>query len=545
MKKLHIVGINARYTHSNLAIRYLRNSIQDLDLETDILEFSINQPDLNILEKIVKERPDIIAVSVYIWNTQKIISLISELKKILPQTKLILGGPEVSYNAEEWLKNYPQIDFVIGGSGEAGFRYLLENDCTINENILVRKNPHFSKIPFPYLETDFPKLLDKYLYYESSRGCSFNCSYCLSSRLDQKQEFRDLILVKKELEFLIARKPRIIKFVDRTFNIKKEHSRAIWEFLIDLNPSTKFHFEIHPELLEDEDFEILQSCPADLFQFEIGIQSTNPPTLESIHRRSSWSKISVSIRKLINLNNINIHVDLIAGLPFEGLKQFKKSFNDIYSLGADNMQLGFLKILPGTELAEQTYDFRMIATSQNPYLILQNNWLSFQDLIKLHQIEKLLNTFKNSHNFDTLISHLIPLHGSAYDLYWEFASYLTSKKYDLNTKNWQKNAFELLNFANSKFSDKMDFFKDCLKWDWCKQAKSHYYPQFLRSKQDLKAKKKGYVALQLLKKQGNIELSSNEIKRIIYFIPLSPEFKKIYSLQAQIVIFVKGNPIFL
>ena len=218
MKRLLLVGINARYTHLNLAIRYLRNYTIDLEYQTEIIEFSINQNILEILEQIVNTEPEIIAFSVYIWNTDIIRLLLPEIKKILPDSKIILGGPEVSYNPEDWLKEFSEIDFIICGAGEAGFRYLLENDFAVSNAIIRKKNPHFSQIPFPYLSSDFPEIKDKYIYYESSRGCSFKCSYCLSSRSDQALEFRDIENVKKKLTFLIKQNPKIIKFVDRTFN---------------------------------------------------------------------------------------------------------------------------------------------------------------------------------------------------------------------------------------------------------------------------------------------------------------------------------------
>lgn len=543
MKKLLLVGINARYTHSNLALRYLRNSVTDLNFQVEIIEFSINQSLLEIIEQIVIEEPEILAISVYIWNTEIVKELLLEINKILPKIPIILGGPEVSYNPEKWLDKYSSIYFIITGSGEAGFRYLLEEDLKVEQKIITKRNPHFSQIAFPYLSSDFPEIRNKYIYYESSRGCSFKCSYCLSSRADQNLEFRDIETVKKELKFLIDQDPRIIKFVDRTFNAKKEHSRAIWQFLIETNPTTKFHFEVHPELLTDEDLEILQKSPKDLFQFEIGIQSTHPATLAAIHRRSDWQNTSLMIKKLIALNNIHIHVDLIAGLPFESLSEFRNSFNEVYQLHADRFQLGFLKVLPGTKMADKIQEYELAHTSKIPYIILKNKWLSFSELNLLHNIEKLLNVFYNSGKFQMVLKHIINEFDDPFEFYSEFLKFLQTRNFDLQTIKWQKNAYELLLFVKDLFSYQTDFFFDCLRWDWCLQARSHYYPEFLRSDADAKAKRDGYKYLNSKKvkdiiKLGDHDISVSALKKAIYFIPRSDKFKQ----EFLIVVFINSEP---
>ncbi|MDP8201464.1 MAG: radical SAM protein [Candidatus Tenebribacter burtonii] len=548
MKKLLFVGINARYTHSNLALRYLRNFVAELEYKSKILEFSINQDFLEILEQIEHTQSDILAFSVYIWNTEITYLLLSEIKKILPEIKIILGGPEVSYNPEDWLSKFPEIDFIVCGAGEAGLKYLLENNLNTQNEILRMRNPHFSEIPFPYLQSDFPEINDKYLYYESSRGCSFKCSYCLSSRIDQALQFRDLESVKKELKFLIEQKPRIIKFVDRTFNAKKEHSRKIWKFLIELDPHITFHFEIHPELLEDEDLQILKTCPKGLFQFEIGIQSTNYETLNAIHRVNNWEKTTYIVYQLMSFGNIHIHVDLIAGLPFEDMSGFERSFNDIFNLNTDHFQLGFLKILPGTEMSENAKKFGITSTKISPYIILKNNWLSFNEINKIHKIEDLLEIFSNSNKFKITLKYLIPEFKSPFIFFNELLYFLKANNFDLHTKNWQKNGVELKQFANKKFPDQTDFFFDCLRWDWCLQAKSHYYPEFLKSELNVKAKQIGKELLNSQKiigkmKLKNIEFTISDLKRAIYFMAASDEFKQKNLPVSEIAIFITGEPI--
>ena len=357
-------------------------------------------------------------------------------------------------------------------------------------------------------------------------------------------------MVKKELKFLIEQKPRIIKFVDRTFNAKKEHSREIWKFLIKHGHDITFHFEIHPELLDDEDLQILKNCKRGLFQFEIGIQSTNPQTLKAIHRTNNWEKTSNIVHQLMSFGNIHIHVDLIAGLPFEDMSGFENSFNDIFNLNTDHFQLGFLKVLPGTEMAENAENFGIFSTKYSPYITLKNKWLSFNELNKIHKIEALLDVFSNSNKFNKTLKHLIPKFDSAFTFFCEFLDYLQRKNFDLHTKNWKKNGLKLIQFANEKFPDLKKLFFDCLRWDWCLQAKSHYYPEFLRSDLNVKAKQVGYKYLYSFKLNDkialeNFELSVSDLKRVIYFIPESEEFKKEKMLTSEIIAFNSGKQLFI
>ncbi|MCF7867168.1 MAG: DUF4080 domain-containing protein [Candidatus Cloacimonetes bacterium] len=535
--KILLIGINARYTHSNLAIRYLRNSIQNLNFETQIVEYSINQNSLDILQDIYFRKPDIIAFSVYIWNSELIKILLPEIKKILAECKLILGGPEVSFNSQEWLKNFPQIDYIITGYGEAGFRFLAENDFESDQKIISKLNQHFNQIPFPYLEEDFPEMEHKYIYYESSRGCSFKCSYCLSSRSDQKLEFRSLEQVKTELNWLLERNPKIIKFVDRTFNIKPDFSKVIWKFLIEKDTNAKFHFEIHPELLQNEDFEILEKCPADRFQFEIGIQSTNSKTLEAIHRKQNWEKIKSNIGRLNEMGNIHLHVDLIAGLPFEDRQNLIKSFNDIISLNADHFQVGFLKVLPGTEMQEKTEEFKLVYQQHPPYQVLKTKWLSLEDLFEFQQIEKLVNSIYNSENFCTTYSQLITEFSSPFQFFRTLLKFCIDQNFDLNKRDWQNVAENILTFVTNELSASINFSTDCLQWDWCQIASGHHYPIFLNSG---KIKEWKVVGQELLKTWNNENepFQSSQLKRTIYFKPSSKKLINKLKLKNSIYAFV-------
>ncbi len=546
IKKILLLGINARFTHSNLAIRYLRNYISDLPFKIVLKEISINCSLLEILAILYEEKPEIIGISVYIWNSEIVKKLLPEIKKILPKSQLILGGPEVSYNPEHWLEKFPQIDHIVCGLGEEGFRYLLEQGTS--KKIIHKQNPHLFKIKFPYLDSDFPDLKQKYIYYESSRGCPFKCSYCLSSRTDQKLEFREFKQVKKELLFLIEKKPKIIKFVDRTFNLNPEHYRKIWKFLIEINHQIRFHFEIHPNLLENEDFEILKKCPKGLFQFEIGIQSTNPKTLQSIHRIYNWKETKQKIQELLKLKTIHIHVDLIAGLPFEDYSTFRNSFNNIYELKPDHFQLGFLKILPGTEMDEKAGEYEIINTKSAPYQVLKTRWLSFEELLQIHKIENLLNLFYNSHKFEMVILNLLEYFKSPFDFYQNLVKFSEKQEILFQQKNWFLNAKFLIQFIKKTLSSELDFFLDCLRWDWCKIAKSHFYPEFLRTKETENAKKAGYKYLKSLSKKGLIQIneisfSVSDLKKAIFFQPSSDAFRNKYVKKNECFAFIRINDI--
>ncbi|MBC8384129.1 MAG: DUF4080 domain-containing protein [Candidatus Cloacimonetes bacterium] len=539
MKKLLLTAVNARFTHSNLAIRYLRNRVSDLPYEIEIVEFSLKNPLKSILERIWIKQPEILAISVYIWNVDIIRQFLLEIKKIVPSLTIILGGPEVSFDPESWIEDFPQIDFIVCGAGESGFRYLLENDLDVTETIIRKTNPLFNQIRFPYSDVDFPDLKDKYIYYESSRGCAYNCIYCLSSRLDQKLDFRDLSKVKRELLYLIEQNVRIIKFVDRTFNIKFSFSRAIWNYLIDLEPQTKFHFEIHPDLLKDKDFEILMKAPAGLFQFEVGVQSVNSRTISEIERIDNWQDSKIKIKKLIEMGNIHIHLDILAGLPLENITDYSRSFDQVHKLNPHHLQVGFLKILKGTELSKRCSKYEMISMSSAPYQVLKNRWLDFADLLKIQQIEKIIDIYYNPGTFKTIQENLIPLFTSPFELYADFAIFLNEQEFNYETKNWQINGKLLMKFCIQKFADKTDFFVDCLRWDWCKISESHFYPLFIRNIEDKKIKKINYEILNRSMQDGKFDLEKWQLKSAIFFTAKTEDFKKKYLPDDSFAAFIK------
>lgn len=521
MQTLCLTAINARYTHSNLALLYLREAVRDLPVQADILACTITQPVLNILQELHVRRPDWIGLSTYIWNTEKVRLLLPEIKKVLPETKIILGGPEVSYDAERWLAEFPDIDFIICGAGENALRALLTapGKC---DRIISQPAPRLNDVPFPYRDEDFPAMAEHYIYYESSRGCPFACAYCLSSRLDMRPDYRSVDRVCSELDMLCGHNPKIIKFIDRTFNARKSHYLPIWEHLIEKNPEICFHFEIHAGLLTEKDFEMLSRAPHGLFQFEIGIQSTNPAALDAVNRKIDWSVIRDNIRRLMDMGTFHIHVDLIAGLPFEGMDSLRTSFNEVYELGAHALQLGFLKVLPGTEMAERAPEYGLKYMDSAPYQVLQSRWLTFADLSFLEYLETNLDRLWNSGRFPMTIPVLTGLHPTPFDFYREFTTFTLAHS-EMNEKQWPKVAELILAFIDAHHAKQREYILDCLRWDWCLQAASQYYPPLLdNGRDDLLRKERKNIGKKL--RDHGITLTQSQVNSSILFRAKTEQF---------------------
>ena len=537
MQTLCLTAINARYTHSNLALLYLREAVRDLPVQTDILACTITQPVLDILQELHTRQPDWIGLSVYIWNTEKVRLLLPEIKKVLPETKIVLGGPEVSYDAEKWLTEFPDIDFIIRGAGENSLRALLTapESC---DRIIAEPPPRLNDIPFPYRDDDFPALAEHYIYYESSRGCPFACSYCLSSRSDMRPDYRDVKTVCSELDMLCGHNPKIIKFIDRTFNARKSHYLPIWKHLIEKNPDCCFHFEIHAGLLTDQDFEVLSRAPQGLFQFEIGIQSTNPATLDAVNRKIDWPIIRDNIRRLINMETFHIHVDLIAGLPFEGINGVRQSFNEVYALGAHALQLGFLKVLPGTEIAERTLDYGLTYMNSAPYQVLETRWLTFAELSFLEHLETNLDRLWNSGRLKKTIPAMTDLYPTPFDFYQEFTTFALSRS-EMNEKQWPKVAELVLAFIEERHTDRRDYILDCLRWDWCLQAESQYYPPMLDNGMDDRLRKERKSLGKTLREHDGT-LTQSQINSSVLFRAKTKRFAE--TIGYENVLFIKyGN----
>ena len=545
MKKICLVALNARYTHSNLALLYLREAIRDLPCETVLKAYTISQNILEILRDLHAQQPDYLAFSVYIWNSENIRLLLPEIQKVLPRTTIILGGPEVSYTPQQWLKDFPQIDHIVQGAGETALHTLLAHPENSHEKIICEPAPPLDQLPFPYREKDFTELSDHYLYYESSRGCPFSCSYCLSSRMDMRPDYRSVDKVCAELDMICAHAPRIVKFIDRTFNARKAHHLPIWKHLIEKNPPTCFHCELHAGLLTDRDFALLATARKGLFQFEIGIQSTNPQTLKAIHRQTSWELIQKNIRRLIAMDSFHVHVDLIAGLPFADWDSLKHSFNDVYDLKADALQLGFLKVLPGTEMEEKSLEYGMKYMTSAPYQVLETRWITFAQLSFVQHLESALDRLWNAHQFSRTIETLTPLYPTPFDFYEEYTTFALSCS-EMNEKKWPKIAEIILRFIGSRHPDRLDYTLDCLRWDWCSLANAQYYPPVLDNGQDHVLREKRKQIPQLLKEHA-IQLTQAQINSGIMYRAKTAEFLE--TMEAEWVFFIKQDkkrtPLFL
>ncbi len=442
-----LTGINARFTHSALALYSLRSYCADLPYNYSIFEFSIRMSPGEILDELCREKPFLAGISVYIWNAALVRRIIPELRKAVPNVKIVLGGPEASHAAAAWLEAFPEIDCIIRGDGEAAFRNLLENEGRTSGKIIERKNPPFSRMPAAYRNSDFEILRKKYVYYEASRGCPFRCSYCLSSAMESRVEFRSAAQVKEELETVQANAPRVIKFVDRTFNARGSLAREIWEYFINSGKEVKAHFEIHPQMLGEADFELLSRAPHGLFQFEIGVQSTNPCALSAVNRVMDWEVSRRNIGRLVALGIIHIHLDLLAGLPFDGMSSMIDSFNDVYSLHPDHIQLGFLKLLPGTPLDARREEYGIRAESAPPYKVLETRWLNSGEMALLEDVSKLVNVLHNTGRFRESLRMLEQFHSTPFALFSSLAAFWRAQGYGTHEKDGILNTKRITVFA--------------------------------------------------------------------------------------------------
>ena len=448
--KILLTTLNSKYIHTNLAIRYLNKCIErDVrnkeDFTVEVQEFTINNSEDYIYNEIIAGEHDVVCFSCYIWNIEKTLHLCENLKKALPELKILLGGPEVSYDGEQLLEKYWFIDYIVAGEGEKLLPEVLvkisEEKC---ERQLWRATPvSVDDIPFPYEDAEENKII----YYESTRGCPYNCSYCMSS-IDKKVRPLPIERVKAELDFFLEKKVKQVKFLDRTFNWNKERSYDIFKYLIDHdNGVTNFHFEICAENMTDETIELIGTARKDLFQFEIGIQSTCQETLKAVDRLSDVDLLLGKIRKLIELRNCHIHVDLIAGLPYENLERFKKSFDDVYNLYADALQLGFLKLLKGTKIRVEEGKHGFVYDEKAPYQIIRNDFMSAKDLNILKRVENVLDEFHNKGGFEKSLKALVERFDRPFDMYEAFAEFYYAQGYQKASHKKEDNYRILNKFA--------------------------------------------------------------------------------------------------
>ncbi|MBC7960412.1 MAG: B12-binding domain-containing radical SAM protein [Vallitaleaceae bacterium] len=491
--KVLMVGINAKYIHSNLAIRSLHKYAATFGFSVLVEEYTINQSVDYVLREIVKLAPDLIGFSCYIWNIEMIKKLTRALKQISPQTRILLGGPEVSYDGENLLKEEPSIDFVCYGEGEETFKNILEalHKDTSFESIdgLIFRNPQIVKnqsraplsmdaLPFVYHNSlcDFEHRI---LYYETIRGCPFNCQYCLSS-IEKGVRFRSISLVKRELQFFLDQKVKQVKFVDRTFNCSKKHAMAIWTYLAEQdNGVTNFHFEISADLLDLEMLIFLKTVRIGLFQFEIGVQSTSDKTLESIQRKTNFEALVNNVMSLKAGDNIHLHLDLIAGLPHEDYQTFKKSFNDVYALRPEQLQLGFLKVLKGSGLLEDCEAYGIKYRTYAPYEVLCTKDLTFLELEKLKTIEEMVEFYYNSGQYEWTMLYLERQFETPFDLYEALATEWELKGHHKVSHSRGDLMVFLKEFSELIKGAKVDLVRELILFDLCLLEKIKKYPPWM------------------------------------------------------------------
>lgn len=458
--KIILAALNAKYVHSNLAVynleAYARAQLnRDYEKQPEILvrEYTINHNLDRILQSLYREQANVVAFSCYIWNVQEVLSIARELSKTSPKTRIWLGGPEVSYDSEKCLNDYPFVEGIMQGEGERTFFELVKVWVDYEEKInigsdkeaanhkythvqirytnvtgivyrdgenQIRKNPlapimNLDDIPFIY--NDLSKFQNRILYYETSRGCPFSCSYCLSS-IDKTVRFRSLTLVEKELQFFLDNRVSQVKFIDRTFNCKREHALAIWDYILKHdNGVTNFHFEVGADLLGEDELALLQQMRPGLIQLEIGLQSTNPETVREIRRTMDIEKLKRNMQKVKSFGNIHQHLDLIAGLPYEDFNTFKKSFQDAYSMQPDQLQLGFLKVLKGSYMEEQADNYGLVYRDTQPYEVLCTRWISYDEILVLKQVEEMVEVYYNSGQFQNVLAYLVPMFDTPFQFY--------------------------------------------------------------------------------------------------------------------------------
>ena len=494
--KILLTAINSKYIHSNLAVRYLKKFTERLDYECIIREFSINDRDERILEEIIKEKPQVVAFSTYIWNIEVVTRLSYLIKAVDESIEILYGGPEVSYDSMNILKELPG-EYIIEGEGEKTYKEFVEYKLGIksieeirglyykkdNEIFLNGKRPlmNMDEIVFPYDEDE--NLDNKIVYYEASRGCPFNCKYCLSSTTHGVR-FLNIERVKRELQYFIDKKVKLVKFVDRTFNCNYKFSMAIWEFLINADTDTKFHFEISADILKPQEIELLRKAPKDRFQFEVGVQTTNDDVLFRINRFVNFSDIKEKVEELMSIRNIKQHLDLIAGLPGEDLKSFKKSFNDVYSIRPEEIQLGFLKLLRGSSMREEAHEYEMKYSPYPPYEILSTKDISYDELNLLKKVEHMVDKYYNSQKFDNIIKYFEPKFDTPFEMFYSLSRFFDEKGYF--NRNIGNNEYYkvFLDFNSQIIKEDNNILRDIIRYDYLNSNKRRGMPEFLVRKID-------------------------------------------------------------
>ena len=547
--KTVLCAVNCKFAHTNLAVRSIKAyaKTQNPQLNIEIFETTINDSISNTLARLYELDADLYGFSCYLWNINYILELADSLKKAFSGKKEIcvfLGGPEVSFDACDVLNQNPFIDFIVCGEGEYAVYNILngslaecEPSVTYRCGNLIKQNKSsgeyvdLNRLPLAYME-DIDTLGNRLVYYESSRGCPFSCAYCLSG-CDNKVRAKDISLVKDDFLFFINHNVPLVKLVDRTFNFNKKRTFELVDFIIKNSKNTKFHFEISADILDDEILELIKSSPKELMQFEIGVQSTNIKTLNAIGRHTNFSKISKNVKKLLGYNNVHIHLDLIAGLPYEDLQSFKKSFNDVLNLKPDVLQLGFLKLLKGSKLRDNAHTYGILFSNCAPYEIIKNDYIDYTSLCELKDVEFALDRIYNSGYFknslDVLYKHY---EYDYYKLFYDISQYFKSRGYlDVSVSK-----FQLYDVLYEMFKSIGTRFLDAITYDWLLNVTSHARPYWIDFVSDKEFNDKCFDILK------NEELKA-KIMPEYYNVPAKKIIKTtfFYKFSHKILMFDKQN----
>lgn len=523
--KILLAACNAKYIHSNLAVYNLKSCSGEYSHNVVIKEYTINQIQDDILKDIYLEQPDVICFSCYIWNISFVKELVPDLKKILPHVDFWAGGPEVSYDAVEFLKKNPAFFGVMVGEGEETFHelagYYIERKpenlkeirgVAFHDETKVPDIAHtgwrelmdLSKVPFAY--SNLTEFKNRIIYYESSRGCPFSCSYCLSS-IDKKLRFRDLDLVKKELQFFLDHRVPQVKFVDRTFNCKHEHAMTIWKYILEHdNGITNFHFEVSADLLRDEEMQLMSRMRPGLIQLEIGVQSTNPDTIHAIHRHMDLDKLERCVAKVHSFGNIHQHLDLIAGLPYEDYDTFHRSFNDVYRMKPDQLQLGFLKVLKGSLMEKEAEKYGIMHKEKEPYEVLSTNWLSYKEVLRLKMAESMVEVYYNSGQFQNTLEYLVPQFADAFTFYEKLGAFYEKKGYSEISHSRMRRYEILLEFLSEETDLDADVAAQHMLYDLYLREKLKKRPSFAADQKPYESAVWTYRKKHKISKTAHIEV---------------------------------------
>ena len=519
--KILLAACNAKYIHSNPAVYDLRAFASEYKEHILLGEYTINQTKDEILKEIYRSGAEVVCFSCYIWNISFVRELIFDLKKILPGTAFWVGGPEVSFDAENFLKEMPQVTGVMVGEGEETFlelaRYYIEKKGTLADirGIAFRENGEIfhngwrkvmdlSRVPFAYEQTE--DFANRIIYYESSRGCPFSCSYCLSS-IDKKLRFRNLELVKKELQFFLDKKVPQVKFVDRTFNCKHDHAMEIWKYILEHdNGVTNFHFEISADLLREEELELMSRMRPGLIQLEIGVQSTNPDTIRAIHRNMDLKKLEASVARVKSFGNIHQHLDLIAGLPCEDYESFRRSFEQVYRMKPDQLQLGFLKVLKGSSMYHEAQKYEILYKEKEPYEVLSTAWLSYEDILKLKMVESMVEVYYNSGQFRKTLSWIETYYQEMFSFYESLGAYYEEKGYEEISHSRLRRYEILLEFLKEKTQLPVNTASQHMVYDLYLREKLKKRPVFAMDQKPYEASVRNYRKANKIPKTAHIEV---------------------------------------